>query len=251
MKKAIQIVVIVIVALVALSVFKNAVAQSILTSTLSNVAHVPVRVGSVNISFISASIRLKNLQVHNPSGFPESLMVDMPQIFIDFEPSELFHGRARFKEVRLDLKEMTVIRDKNGHLNVDAVKPTAQQKAAAHEKAKPAEGAKPPKLFIDKLYLSVGKVVYKDYSGGGEPAVQTFDINIKDKEYTNIDNPAAVVSLVMYEALTRTALSRIANLDVNSFKEGGIQALSQGLGLVSDGTDTVQTATKQLLNILK
>ena len=251
MKKPIQIAIAVLVGLIGLSVAKNALTQTILTSTLSSVAHVPVRIGSVNLSFLSASIRLRNLQMHNPSGFSERLMIDIPQIYIDFEPSELFHGRARFKEVRLDLKEMTVVRNRDGRLNVDAVKPTEKQRAEAHEKAKPAEGAKPPKLFIDKLFLSVGKVVYKDYSGGGQPVVQSFDINIKYKEYDNIDNPASVVSLVMFEALTRTTLSRIANLDVSSFKEGGIQALSQGLGLVTDGTDAAQTATKQLLNLLK
>ena len=111
---------------------------------------------------------------------------------------------------------------------------------------------KPPKLMIDKLSLSIGKVVYKDYSQGGQqPQVQTFDINIQNREYRNIDNPSAIVSLVMFEALTRTSLSRLANLDLDSFKEGGIQALSKGLGVVSDGTDVVQNTTKQLLNLIK
>ena len=251
MNKIVKNIILAVVVVLALGFFKNGLAQSILTGTMSSVAHVPVRIGGVDLSFLSASIRIKNLEVHNPSGFSDKLMASIPQIFIDFEPSELFKGRAHFKEVRLDLKELTVIKDKNGRLNVDAVKPTEKQKNEAKQKAKAPAGSKPPKLLIDKLSLSIGKVVYKDYSRGGQPQVQTFDINIQNREYRNIDNPSAVVSLVMFEALTRTSLSRLANLDINSFKEGGIDALSKGLGVVSDGTDVVQNTTKQLLNLIK
>ncbi len=251
MKKPLKILISVVVILFALGLAKNMLAQTILSGAISRAAHVPVQIGSVHLSFLSASIRVKNLRVYNPSGFQEKLMMDVPQIFIDFEPGALAQGQAHFKEVRLDLKEIIVVRDKQGRLNVDAAKPTEQQKRESKEKAKTAPGRKAPKLLIDKLYLSIGRVIYKDYSTGGEPFTQTFDINIKDREYSNIDNPAAVVSLVMFEALTRTTLSRLANLDVNAFKEGGIQALSKGLGLVNDGTDAVQDTAKQLLNLLK
>src|SRR3989338_6704490 len=103
MKKPVKILLIVLAVFVALSVVKNAVAQSVLTSALSRAAHVPVRVGGVSLSFISASIRIKNVQVHNPSGFSDKTMVDVPQVYIDFEPGELLKGRAQFKEVRLEL----------------------------------------------------------------------------------------------------------------------------------------------------
>lgn len=250
MKKPVKILLFAVVVIFGLSVAKNGITQAILTSALSGAAHVPVKIGGVNLSFLSASIRLKDINVHNPSGFKDRWMAQIPQVFIDFEPGELFQGRAHFKEVRLDLKEMTVVRNKDGRLNVDSVKPTTEQKKEAKQKAKPASGQKPPKLMIDKLSLSIGRVVYKDYSAGGEPQIQTFDINIKDREYTNIDDPSAVVSLLMFEALTRTSLSSLANLDVNAFKEGGIQALSKGLGVVGDGTDVVQNSAKQLLNLL-
>ena len=251
MKKPVQILIVTIAALVGLTFAKNLIAQTVLTGAMSAASHVPVRIGGVNLSFLSASIRIKNLEVSNPSGFPDRRMLSIPQIFIDFEPSELFKGRAHFKMVQLDLKEMIVEKNNKGQLNVDAVKPTEKQKSEAKQKAKTPEGGKPPKLLIDTLSISIGKVLYKDFSQGGSPMVETFDINIQNREYHNIDNPSAVVSLVMFEALTRTSLSRLANLDLDSFKQGGIQALSKGLGVVTDGTDAVQNTTKQLLNLIK
>ncbi len=252
MKKIGKIVLWVVVGFVVLGIVKNGIIQSVLTSAISKAAHVPAKIGSVNLSFPSASIRIKNFQLANPSGFPEKVMVDIPQVFIDFDPAALMKGQAHFEEVRLDMKELVVIKNKEGKLNVDAVKPSSKEKKQSHEKAEAASGGKPPKLHIDKLVLSIGQVVYKDYSAGGEPQIQSFDINIKDREYNNIDNPSQVVSLVMGEALMRTTLSSLANLDVDAFKEGGIQALSKGLGVVSDGTDTAATAAKEILgSILK
>ena len=250
MKKIFKPILWVVIVVIVLGVAKNGVTQAVLTSAVSGAAHVPARIGSVNLSFISASIRIKNFRLANPAGFSEKQMMDIPQIFIDFDPKALFKGQAHFEEVRLDLKELVVVKNKEGKLNVDAVKPSAKDKKQSEEKAKAASGGKPPKLHIDKLVLSIGQVVYKDYSGGGEPQIQSFNIDIKDREYDNIDNPQQIVSLVMFEELTRTSLSALANLDLGAFKEGGISALSKGLGAVTDGTDTVATTAKQLLGSL-
>ena len=250
MKQLAKILILVVVVLVVLGVVKNTLAQTVITSALSRATHVPVQIGSTKVGFLSSTIDIKKLRVYNPSGFPDKLMIDVPQIYIAFDPPALFKGQAHFKEVKLDLKEMTVVRNKDGKLNVDAVKPSSEEKKESKEKAKPEPGKKAPKLMIDKLSLSIGRVTYKDYSAGGEPTVQTFDVNIQNREFTYIDNPTTVVSLLMFEALTRTTLSSLANLDVNAFKEGGLQALSKGLGVVGDGTGAVEDKAKQLLNLL-
>ena len=252
MKNLVKVLLAIAALFLLMGLMKNVIAQNILTGAISAVAHVPVKAGGVEVRFSPASIRIKDLKVYNPSGFPDKLMLTMPQVFIDFVPGELLKGRAHLREVRLDLEELVVVRDSKGRLNVDAVKPTEHEKNEARQKAKAPAGQKAPQLFIDKLSLSIGKVVYKDYStGSAQPSVQTFDINIRNREFRNIDNPTAIVGLLMFEALTRTTLSRLVNLDVNAFKEGGIQALSKGLGLVNDGSEKVQNTTKQILNLFK
>ena len=250
MKQIIKIIVLAVVVLIVLSTVKNTIAQTLISGAISSAVHAPVQIGSTHVGLIAAKIDIKNLRVYNPSGFPDKQMIDVPRIFIDFDPSALFKGQAHFKEVKLDLKEMVVVRNKDGKLNVDSVKPTADQKKESKEQAKPSPGKKASKLMIDKLSISIGQVVYKDYSAGGVPQVQTFNINIKDREYTHIDNPASVVSLLMFEVLTRTTLSSLTSLDVNAFKDGGLQALSKGLGVVGDGTEVVQNKAKELLNFL-
>jgi uncharacterized protein involved in outer membrane biogenesis len=246
---------VILVALIALSVLKNVLIQAAITGSISRAAHVPVQISSTDFSLMKSSIRIKGLRVMNPSGYPDKLMIDAPLVLIDMDPRALFHGQAHFEEVRIDLREVQVVKNKDGKVNVEAAKPTEKEKEKQKQSQQAAAqpkttGAKGPKLKIDKLVLSIGKVTYKDYSGGGpKPAVQDFEINIKDRVYTNIDNPSAIVSLVMFEALTRTTLSRLAGLDLGVFKDGALGAISGGLGLVSDGAEGFEQKAKSLLKL--
>lgn len=255
MKKFVKILVVLLAIVVVLALLKNMIIQGVLASQISKAAHVPVSIGSTDARLLVSSIRLKDIQVKNPKGFKEKLMIDIPQIYIDFDPKAITKGVAHFEEVRLDLKEVVVVKNSAGVMNIDAVKPTPEEKAKQKEDAARKQGSpkdkkgESPKLQIDKLYLTIGRVIYKDYSAGGEPNIQEFNVNIRERLYTNIKNPSAVVSLIMFEVLTNTALSRLANLDISIFKDGAAGALAGSLGLVGDGVDTFEDTAKGLIKL--
>ncbi len=210
----------------------------------------PVTIGSTRVGFLSGTIQLKNLVIHNPAGYPEKHLLTAPEVTIDFEPARLLKGSAHFKEIRLNLSEVNVIKRKDGQINVKALKPAEESKgkktpAPAAEKEK--EGKKMG-LQIDRLYLSVGKVVYKDYTGS-DSQTQVFDVGIKDRVYTNIQDPSALVSLIVFEALTRTTLARLADLDLDVFKEAGLKALGGGLGALEGGESALEDTGKALLGM--
>jgi uncharacterized protein involved in outer membrane biogenesis len=239
MKKILVVLAAIAIVFVGLNFAKNNLFQTIMTSALSQAAHVPVRIGSTSVRFLSASILIRQLHFLNPKGFPERKMVDISRIYIDFEPAALWKGQAHFEEVKLDLKEIIVIKNRDGRLNVDAVKP--REKKASDTKQKKGSGLR---LRIDRLHLSVGRVVYKDYSKGSEPKIEVFDVNMKDREYRNIEDPSALVSLIMFETLTRTAVGRLANLDLGDFEQGF-------LGQLQGGTGKVEQVAQGLLNLFK
>lgn len=250
MKKIAIVVVSLVVAFLVLTVMKNGLIQTVLGASLSSAAHVPVRIGGTDARLLSGFISLSGISIDNPRGFPERRMVVIPRLTIDLEPASLLKNRAHFEEVRLDLAELTVIKNRKGELNVNALKPSPAEKEKAKKAQEPdKKGSPKPTLQIDKLVLSIGRVTYKDYSGGGEPKVQVFDIQIKDRIYTNIQNPSMIVSLIMMEALTRTTLSRLADLDMDVFKDGAAGALGGGLELLKDGTQTFEDTTKGVLKL--
>lgn len=242
----------IVVVLVLLSVMKNVILQFVIETSLSKAAHVPVKIGATHFSLSKRSIDLRDIRIMNPSSFTDRVMLDAPQVAIAVVPSEFLKGRAHFTEARLNLKEIVVVKNKDGQLNVNALKPkTEGEKPAARPDEKPSAGTQPTKLQIDKLYLTIGRVVYKDYSAGSAPAVQTFDINMKDREFTNITDPKTVISLIMFEALTRTTLSRLTDLDLNNFKDGAVGVLAGSLGLVGDSAQSVGDKAKKLLNLFQ
>lgn len=243
-------VLIVAASILLLGAVKNTLIQNVLAGALSRAAHVPVKMSSVNMSFLSGSIRIKNLKVYNPRGFEDKLMLEVPQIYIVFDAGALLKKQMHFKEVDLDLKELVVVKSKDGRLNVNAVKPS-EEESRQIQQDKTKKTAQPPKLQIDKLSLSIGRVVYKDYSGGGAPAVQNFEIHMVKREYNNIHDPKVLVSLIMFEALTNTTLSRLANLDAGLFKDIGSLALKDGMGMVGEGKDALEGTAKKLLTYLQ
>ncbi len=255
MPKLLKILAIVAAVLVVLHLAKNHIVQTVIAGSISHAAHLPVRIGSTNLSLLASSIQLKNIRVENPKGFPEKAMLDAPEVAIDLEPADLFKNQAHFKEVRLNIRELVVVKDASGRLNVDAVKPSqterdAQKARSADRGDASARKGPAPKLRIDKLTLTIGRVVFHDYSGGGaKPAEQVFDINVRDRVYTNIEDPSAIISLIMFEALTRTTLVRLVNLDVGVFKDGAAGALSEGLGLVADSAEGLEKEAKNLLGL--
>ncbi len=241
---------VVIVVFFTFLVGKNLLAKSLLAGGLSQAAHVPVSIGSTRVELKNAKISLKDLRVKNPRGFHEDLMLDAPEIAIDFDLKAFWQGKTHFQEVRLDLSELVVIRNRDGQLNVDALRPKDTSRKESGQQASSAKTAT-PKFLIDKLILTVGKVTYKDYSVGPEPAIQEFNVGIRGREYSHIDNPQSLVSLIMFEALTRTTLVNLANLDLSAFQNDASGILSSGLNFLGSNKDKVQKVAQELLSIFK
>lgn len=244
MNKLIKIGIGIVAVVVGLSMAKNLIFQWAFEGVVSKAAHVPVKTGSTDLNLGSGSITLKNLRVMNPRKYTERLMLDAPLVAIEADIQSFFKNQAHFKNIEIDLKELTVIRSRDGRLNVDAVKP--EKKPGA-----PAEKSSGPKLHIDRLSLSIGRVVYKDYSLGDSPTVQTFEVGIRDRVFNDLESPDAVVSVVMFEALTHTALANLADLDLGAFKGNAADVLSKGLNLSEKGADAVQTAARSLSSLFK
>ena len=246
MKKIVKILIAVILIFIGFNFVKNNFVQVVVSGALSKAANVPVRVGITKVQLISTTVDLKNIQVLNPGSFPEKLMLDAPQIYISFDLPALFKGSVHFREVKLNIKELVVIKNAKGDLNINALKPKESGEVEAKKSQKSA-----PKLKIDKLSLTIDRVVYKDYTQGTQPGIQVFDIKIQNRQYANVEDGQAVVSLIMFEALTRTSLSRLAGLELGVFKDGAGGLISTGLGFVKGEAGDLQNAAKGLLNLFK
>lgn len=268
MKKIIIIAVGILVVLAVLSAFKDLLIKSAVEKGVELVTGLRLEVGAFRVGVFKNIISIKNLILFNPPVFKDRTMLDMPEIYVDYDMASFLGGKVHLREIRVHLKELVVVKNETGELNLNSlnVVKAQKEKIPPAEKTQAAAGA--PQIQIDSLRLKIGKAVYKDYSGGGEPSVKEFAVNI-DEIYTDIRDPYSLVSLIVVRSLSKTAISNLANFDINSLKGAIADTLSSATdaaakavgisgetvknatGVVKDTQEAVKKTAKVLEGVLK
>ena len=219
----------VLAAIVLLVLAKNVIAKIAIENGVGLITGLPLKMGKFDFSLLKSSVEIKDMKIKNPSHFPNDVLLDMPEIYVDFNLGDMTKGKIHLEEIRIDLKEFVLVKNADGQLNINQIKAVQKGKQPAVEpaaKAKPAEKGAAPKIQIDSMQLKLGEALFKDYSGGKtEPTVTRFPININER-YTNITNPNQLVSLIVVKVMMNTPLAALSNFDL-----GGLQnSVSGALG---------------------
>lgn len=164
-----------------LIVFRNFIARSALTYTLS-AAGLKAQVSRVDIGITKPYLRISGLTVSNPSVAKDEIMIDLPEFYVEYSLLDIMKNRFFFPRMRVDLKELVLRRDKAGMSNTGPL-----------ESLVPADkgGGKAPQWRIDLLELKIGRIVYAGYSTSGKSLKYDITLNL-DQSYRNVDNPAGI-----------------------------------------------------------
>lgn len=235
MKKAGIIIVAVIVIFVILSGMKNMIAKVGIEKASEMIIGLKLNIGSLNMGIIKTFTEIKDLRLYNPKGFEDKIMVDMPEIYVDYDLPAVLKGRIHLYDMKLDLKEAVIIKNKDGELNLDSLK-AVQDLAGQKTSTKKTEDVAPD-FQIDQLELKIGRVVFKDYSKGGMPHVLQFNINLNEK-YKNITDPDALVRLIVVKVIMNTTIGKLIKLDITGLQDTVSNTLASAQHMAS------QTATK-------
>ena len=237
MKKILLIAVIVLIALSVIAVLKDQIIKNTVTMATSQITGAPTTIDSFSLGIIRQTVTVKGFKLYNPPGFPKEIFVDIPAIHVVFVLGDIFRKNIHFKEIDISLKELVIIKDKEGKLNVDALK-------VAEEPQKPKEGTtqKQPTgqipLQIDLLKLSIGKIIYKDYSKGETPKIEVYDLGYKQKAYQNITSAQQLVALILSEAMKGTAIKGAKIYAASAIL--GVGFLPAGVAFTLMGKDSAQ-----------
>jgi hypothetical protein len=189
MKKFLIVLGIVAVSLAGITVFKNLIIKSAVTTVASRITGAPVRIDGFSLNILNSTIHIAGFKIYNPSGFPKGMLVSCPKIKVIYDRAALFKQKCHFLLVEIELKEMGLAKNKEGKLNVDSLKIAQESKSSP-----------PIPMQIDLLTLSIGKIVYKDYTIGAEPGVRVYDVN-RHKSYKGIPTAEQLALLVLAEPM--------------------------------------------------
>lgn len=194
MKKFLIVIGIVVFSLVGIAIFKNQIVKSVVTKVASQIIGAPVHMDSFSLNILSSTIHISEFKIYNPSGFPEGILISCPKIKAIYNPATIFKQKRHFLIVDIELEEMGVTKNKEGKLNVDSLKIVQQSKSSELIP-----------MQIDLLTLSIGKIVYKDYTIGTEPSVRVYDVN-RQKIYKSIPTAQQLALLVLAEPMKAAAI---------------------------------------------
>ncbi len=238
MKRYLTIIVAVVAVVFIAAFVKDIIIKTSVEKGIELVTGLKLNIGGFSVGILKPIVDIKNLKLLNPPEFPDRTMVDMPEIYVKYDLPAIIGGKIHLPEVRLALKEFVVVKNANGKLNLDALRTVRAEKEgrATFQKAP----GKAPEIKIDVLKLSIGKAVYKDYSKGGAPDVKEFNINLNES-YTNVDNPYALVSLIVVKALTNTSIANLTNFDLKGLQDTIGDTLASAQKIASTAVTTAQT----------
>lgn len=240
MKKIFVIALIVVLALAAIGIFKDQAIGSVVSFAASNVLGAPVKIGGLSLGILKQSIRIRDLKVYQPKGFPSGVLIDIPVVSVDYDLKALLGGKLHLPLAEIDVKEMNIIKNTDKRLNVETLK-VAQKKeeTTPSTKKKETKPAKPLAMQIDTLKLNVGQIIYTDYSAGEKPSVQVYDVGPKDKTYKNITSAQALAALLLSESLKGTAIQSAKIYAANAILGAGFLPAGVALTLAGKDSDTL------------
>lgn len=263
MKKILTVIIFLAVTFVGLGLAKNIIVKGVAQKAVYVATGLKLKIASLNIGILNTSIGIKEMRLMNPKGFSDPIMLDMPEILVDYNLKDILGGNIHLEDVRLALKEVVIIKQADGTMNIDTIKAVGSKgeagkksdgKSSGESKPEVLKEKKPMTIAIDHLYLQIGRVVYKDYSVGTNPKVMNFDLNIKE-EYTNITNVNSLIGIIMLKVMTKTTLGALTNFDANRLMSNlnleGIDLSTLGLGAISSQATEVANQAQGLLNSLK
>ena len=256
----------VLAAAVLVIVFKNEAVKAALTIGTKQITGLDVDLAKVDLSFTKSRVELAGLRLENPADFQDRVLADIPYVLMDYSLGDLLKGKLHLENIQFHLKELSIIRNRSGKLNLDAFKTAQGAKEEAPQKAETGQASVPPQpLRIDALDLRIEKLVFKDYSLMQDPVVKIFDLNIHEK-HENISDPEMLVKIILARTLRTTAISGLTewkkdflpedlfqtgSVPAKALAEKGVQAVSRVEQTLVKTTGLMGEKSKELAGSLR
>jgi len=226
MKKFLIVLGIVAISLAGITIFKNLIIKSVVTTVASRITGTPVHMDRFQLNILSSTVRISGFKMYNPSGFPEGILVSCPEIKVIYDPATLFKQKRHFLLMEIELKEMGLVKNKAGKLNVDSLKIAQEPKSSP-----------PTPMQIDLLTLSISKIIYKDYTIGTEPSVRVYDVNTR-KSYKGVPTAQQLALLVLAEPMKTAGIQGAEIYGIAML--AGVAAFPVGAVVTFIGKDSVR-----------
>lgn len=249
MKRNFIIVIVIVFVAWGLLAAKNMLAKAATEKIVGKITGLRLVIEDFDMGLIKTNLKIKGLLLFNPKqAFTDKIMLEVREIYIDYDLPRLLRKKLHFKKLRLNVSEFAIIKNADGELNLNSLKIIKMQKEEARPQV-PKED-RLPEMQIDNLKLKIDRVVYKDYSQGPKPLVIEANLNI-DETFKDIADPYSLIRLILIESIKKAALQQLIGINLEYLIKP-IAALLKTTQQAGLGTITViKEAGKQVTEAVK
>jgi len=186
--------------------------KEVIVSRLRSRTGMEVKISAVHVGLLSPTISIEGLKLYNTADFGGSVCLDMPELYLKYDPSALRARQLHLALLRLDVAELSVVVNKSRRNNFEILK--QKSKESGKEKS---SWEKLKFTSIDVLNVTLGKFHLKNLaSGSGEE----IDFGIKNQILRNVKTGADLSSLGLVTlSQGKTTSSGDADVDLNQVLE--------------------------------
>lgn len=207
----------------------------------SDVAGVPVDVGSVRISLQEGKGEINGLSLGNPAGFPRGKAFELGKIALQLDVQNLSAELVTIKSVLVDGARVNAIQGADGN-NLKAILNNLESGAPAEEST--ADEGPGTKLIIDDFRFQNGEVNLT------LPAVGERTAKIPNMQLTGIGRKtngatAGEVAKQILDPIVRRSLTAMTGISAEDLKKMGREKMDDAL---KDGKETATRELGKFLN---
>lgn len=105
-----------------LILFKDSILGSLAEQRIRRQTGLEASIGQLKVGLGSATVALQQFIVYNTPRFGGSALISIPELYLELDSEQTALGKLGFKEIRLNLAEVNVVKDKDGVLNVEELR---------------------------------------------------------------------------------------------------------------------------------
>lgn len=146
-----RLLILLVVLLAVLVLCKDAVIKSLLENRIRAQTGMDVKIGRLDIGLFTPTVNVEGLRLFHTSQFGGLPLVNVPDLYLEYDRRALARQVLHFKLVRLNLAEVSIVEDANGKTLLQWWQDRQAKSPQTHDESVDFTG-------IDVLNLSLGTV---------------------------------------------------------------------------------------------
>lgn len=198
---AFRLLLLLIVLIVASVLLLDPVAREIAEYQIGHGTGLEVRIGKLDIGLLNPEVTVENLVIYNNADFGGGPLLDMPEFHVEYDRRALFSRRIHCRLVRVKMTSGSIVEDKAGRLNIEALGRRVQKESAGTLTASTNRPSTTGFQFagVDTLNLTMDKV---DLVSLKDPSrTKTLTIDLHNSILTNITSARGLAEIYPWIAL--------------------------------------------------